>query len=436
MKKILSLFCLVTLFVVTACDNDNVPANGYFETTQDGAISEVLKGYISDAEGFTVCQPEGFDSPFYIQDKQFTGNAYAFAKANEDRLDAMTSAPVTGSWSSTVAIAENATYWGRYTGETFYHFFKVRVVSINQNNVTIEYVVTDTTAERPNENVNANKVGDTESVSLLEIPHLNGDYKYVDHYIEYDKRSIMNLAIEWVPSLNHSNWVAFSFDKTTCQDNVKRGKNWSVDPKLPEDMQVEESAHKSDGFDKGHLCASEDRVYSKEANDQTFFYSNISPQINDLNGGLWQKMEALVQNWGRSCSTDVFDAVYVTKGGTMNSLLINYDGEGKKGNDGILPVTDAEGKTIHGLACPKYYFMAVMTVKDGTYNTIGFLVEHKIGHPKNPTVEQMQGYVLSIDELEAKTGLDFFCNLKDNTENQVESKFDLNAWNWDWSYNN
>ena len=42
----------------------------------------------------------------------------------------------------------------------------------------------------------------------------------------------------------------------------------------------------------------------------------------------------------------------------------------------------------------------------------------------------MKQHVMSIDELEAFTGIDFFCNLNDNLENQLETDCNVDAWSW------
>ena len=182
----------------------------------------------------------------------------------------MTTVPANVEWQSNATVTAGAAYWARYAASTVYRFVKFRVSDINGNNVTIEYVVTDQTEERPNDNVNANTGYDNVSVTGYEIPHLNDQNVYADHYVTMDGVQILNYALEWDNTKRHANWVAFTFDTTTSADNVKRTDAWSVDPKLPAEMQVQESDHKNDGFDKGHLCASEDRVYLKEANEQNF----------------------------------------------------------------------------------------------------------------------------------------------------------------------
>lgn len=427
MKKHLFILGLALALFNVGCDDQNTIPNGYVQTTQKGASTLVLKGYENAALGFSVFQPEGFDSPFYIQDKKFAGNAYSFTQVAAARLDEMTTVPANVEWQSDATVTAGAAYWARYAASTVYRFVKFRVSDINGNNVTIEYVVTDQTEERPNDNVNANTGYDNVSVTGYEIPHLNDQNVYADHYVTMDGVQILNYALEWDNTKRHANWVAFTFDTTTSADNVKRTDAWSVDPKLPAEMQVQESDHKNDGFDKGHLCASEDRVYLKEANDQTFYYSNISPQLKDFNGGFWGKLEARVQTWGRSTAEGVYDKVYVTKGGTLNKLLKNFKGTTVNGGT---PTTDANGFTIHGLACPEYYFMAVLSQKDDVFHAIAFLVPHKEGMTKNPSSDELKEYVVSVDKLEEETGIDFFCNLPDVLENEVEAACNLNDWAW------
>lgn len=239
---------------------------------------------------------------------------------------------------------------------------------------------------------------------------------------------MLNFALEWNAEKKHAAWVAFSFDELTSKDVVSRTNAWDVDPKLSTDMQVGEEQHKSDGYDKGHICASEDRVYSKEANEQTFYYSNMSPQISSFNQGFWQKLEAQVQKWGRSTPT-TYDKVYVTKGGTINQLLVSFTGL-IKAADSLYPTTDENGFTIRGLACPKYYYMAVLSEKGDTYHAIGFWIEHREDLPQKPTAEEIKKYAVSIDKLEEYTGLDFFCNLPDVIEDEVESSCNVNDWAW------
>ena len=60
------------------------------------------------------------------------------------------------------------------------------------------------------------------------------------------------------------------------------------------------------------MVASSDRLFSAEANRQTFYYTNMSPQLGDLNQKFWMELEQKVQAWGRN--SQLRDVLYVAKG--------------------------------------------------------------------------------------------------------------------------
>lgn len=411
---------------ITACDDDQALENGYYETTDDSSTVLVLKGYESTSAGFSVFQPDGFTYPFYLKDQCFYGSKYSFVIADATRLDAMTDHPAStsSSWTNNMEIIDNACYWARYSTLTDYTYIKFRVALISGNNVTIEYVIGDTES-RPNTNANTN---DGTSVTDWEIPYRDENNYYVEHYVTYNDTEMLNYALEWNSDMKHAAWVAYYFDEYTCLDNVSRTDAWDVDPLLPTSYQTDNTYHTSDGFDRGHICASEDRVYCEEANEQTFYYSNMSPQIGSFNQGFWAELESRVRTWGRSVPK-TYDKVYITKGGTLNHLLKNFEGT-EQASDGKYPTTDENGYTIKGLPCPQYYFMAVLSEKDGEYNAIAFLVEHQEGMTESPTSDELKTYVVTIDKLEEFTGIDFFCNVPDDVETEVESSYDVNVWAW------
>lgn len=431
----------VTALSFTACDDDQSQPNGYIANTAEGSKTIVLKGFTGYQDGYNTLIPDPFTHPLYISKQegaapQFAGSYFDFnitsaASLNDMKLPELESA---ADWQTNADIIAGKCYWARYYDNDVFRFMKFRVAYIEGNNVGIEYLVVDDTQERPNENKNENSDIDNPAARLLEMPRVNTTNFLAAHYVDYDNQHIMNLAIEWNAAMRHSSWVAFSFDSTTSQDNVKRGDAWGWDPLIPVELgKVIEDDHKSDGYDKGHLCASEDRVYCKEANDQTFLYSNISPQIGSFNQKYWAKLEALIQKWGRSTQNGVYDKVYVAKGGTINKLLKDWTGK-QKANDGLYPTADADGKSSpkskNGLVVPAYYYMAILAEKDGKFQAIGFLVPHSEDLPAKPTTADLQAYTCSIAHLEEQTGIDFFCNLKDNVEREVESAFRLEDWQW------
>ena len=303
-------------------------------------------------------------------------------------------------------------------------------ITLKSGTASDAITVTQEAAE-PASNDNGNESSTDVAAGRIEIPALNSNNLFVVHRLSSKE---INYSIEWNNSMKHAQWAAFVFNAGNCVKNASRSNNFDVDPDLPTEMQTNNSYFTNDGFDRGHLCASYDRFSSQEANNQTFYFSNMSPQLNEFNAGIWQALEEEVQSWGALTATGKYDTVYVAKGGTLNNLLKNFTGS-KKGQDNVIPTTDADGYTVKGLPCPAYYFMAILARKGDTFNAIGFILPHSqtitpIAGGDNYTVADIKPYAVSIDNLEEQTGLDFFCNLSDDVETSVEATLDLDAWNW------
>lgn len=236
-------------------------------------------------------------------------------------------------------------------------------------------------------------------ITLLELPRLSGkasDY-FITHRVESDNR--VNFSLEYDVEAHHARWVCFSFDKVTASINTSRSDAWSWDPMVPSQYEVFRNDFESKSFARGHLIASHDRVFSPEANRQTFYYTNMSPQRHTFNEGIWLQMEQSVQSWGRSLKND--ELLYVAKGGTIREEQI----EGKRSNGRIV--------------VPKYYWMALLKKSGERWHAVALLAEH--AKPAK-TPGRLLPYALSINELEEFTRLDFFFNLPDDIEEQVEKQ--------------
>lgn len=248
----------------------------------------------------------------------------------------------------------------------------------------------------------------------MECPRLKGDAneKLISHWTKRGKDSVMTYCLAYDLQKLHSRWVAFRFDGQTRSKSVSRSQEpFSDDPNLKTPYRIGAGTYGS-GYDRGHICASADRLYSTTANDQTFYMTNMSPQLHDFNGGYWVTLEGHVQKLGRN--TAFSDTLYVVKGGTVNDIR------------GTL--TRSNGTTT---VVPRYYFMALLKIKNGVYSSIGFLMEHK-NYPYNfdnkaPLSEMVQ-HTMTINDLENATGIDFFYNLPDDLEEMVESQRSPYIW--------
>lgn len=249
---------------------------------------------------------------------------------------------------------------------------------------------------------------------LIEVPQLKAGNTFVYHAVKVGGDSMMNFCLEYDREKYHSRWVAFRFDATTRERSEPR-KDYSISPQYPQDPKLnpmwalEHDALYGSGYNHGHLVASADRLYSRQANDQTFYMSNMSPQIGKFNSGLWADFEQEMQARGRD--KNFCDTLYICKGGTIDRSdhIVNYVARGR-------------------MAVPKYYFMAAVAVKNGGYKGIAIWVEHKNYPSSASTVSEMRKFAISIDALEEKTGINFFHNLPDRVEAVVEANYNASVW--------
>ena len=249
--------------------------------------------------------------------------------------------------------------------------------------------------------------------SMLEIPALKGGSmnQFITHTTKRNGKDYPTYSLEYSYKYKHSYWIAYRFDNTTG-GNVGRNEAYKPDPELPSQYAAKHNDYTNSGYTRGHLCASSDRQYSKEANQQTFYMSNISPQSgNGFNqsGSAWNTGEDKVQEWGYNISRST-DTLYVVKGGTIGEGMI-------------------KGYIKNEIAIPKYFFMAVLFRSGDNYKAIGFYMPHE-NLKDDPDKKDPKKYLMSIDALEQETGINFFHNLPDNIENTVEATYNVNDWQW------
>lgn len=253
--------------------------------------------------------------------------------------------------------------------------------------------------------INRPKLGKYES--RLEVPALqpSGTF-FIQHSTKIGNDSVMTFCLEYNPSKNHSRWVAFRFDGKTRAKKVSRPdpEPWADDPKL------DSYHHVGAGYfsvgSRGHLCASHDRAYSTEANKQTFYMTNMSPMNGSFNAYYWTAFENYINDTanGIGRNANFADTLYVVKGGTINNGMTQGTSKSSLGKSIVIP---------------KYYFIALLRFKGGHYSALGFWVEHKNYGNTKPNIANN---IVNIDRLEELTGIDFFHNLPDNIERQVESE--------------
>ncbi|GAA4949036.1 DNA/RNA non-specific endonuclease [Algibacter agarivorans] len=195
-----------------------------------------------------------------------------------------------------------------------------------------------------------------------------------------------------------SEWVAYELKKSHLSNtNHKR-------PYFEIDKSVKTGAanwrnYKKSGYDRGHLCPAGDRRYSKSAHDETFLTSNISPQEHQFNAGLWNTLEQKIRYWARK-----YDGVFVVTGGVL------------KGN--MKTIGDED------VSVPNQFYKVLIDNNTGKTKMIAFLIPHT--DSDRPLYE----FVVSVDEIEALTGVDFFPALEDSIETKLEASNSYQDWDF------
>ena len=272
-------------------------------------------------------------------------------------------------------------------------------------------------------NTNKNEATTDKAVTRLEFPKLKGGNSIIRVYRDgnskqYDPDNV-NYAVEWDCDKKSQRWSCYIITKSNRAKNTNRyyseSNQYPNDPKLAASNRWEKDYIYRSGFDHGHICPSNDRLYSLNANTQTFYLTNMQPQYKVFNGshpdhkyeGLWIKME----NYLNGFKLNDTDTMYVCKGGTIDK------------EENILM------RIQNKLIVPKYFFVAVLVKKmvngQAYYKSIGMWFPHTNVYHGD---DKLSDYTMSIKDLEAKTGIDFFCNLPDDIERDVESKKILSDW--------
>ena len=226
-------------------------------------------------------------------------------------------------------------------------------------------------------------------------------------------------------------WVAYPLYKSTCSGTTQYTGTWEPTPGIATNYQINVwdgsynvyvgDTEYTNPFDntqgeyyaRGHQIPNADRRYNETMVQQTYYALNSTPQIqNKFNASIWQSLESAIRNL--VINKDI--TVYVVTGPVFNKVGENKD------VTWILPRRDSKRCPV-----PNYYWKAILRVKkdaDGNVTSatsVGFWFEHK-QYDSNDYLN----YAVTVNDIEAWTGLDLFTNLPDSIEESAESN---SRWN-------
>lgn len=100
----------------------------------------------------------------------------------------------------------------------------------------------------------------------------------------FSKSKHYPVKVEW--------WLTKS--KLICDTKAKRGDKFISDPKLVNETNLQ-SSYTGQGFDRGHNFPSADAACDQVANDESFYFSNMTAQYPALNRGDWKTLESFTR---------------------------------------------------------------------------------------------------------------------------------------------
>ena len=205
-------------------------------------------------------------------------------------------------------------------------------------------------------------------------------------------------TLSYYEKYEQAEWVAYILKKEQLSNN-KLKRPYFIQDKLVKTGSADWRNYKKSGYTRGHLLPAGDRKFNKEAFDETFLTSNISPQMDDFNGGVWNRLEQKTRYWAKK-----YDELYVVTGGVLSDDLKTI-GEEK-------------------VAVPKYFYKILLDYKEPEVKAIAFLVPHQ------ESDLPLHKFVTSIDAIEKLTSIDFFPALPDDLENALESSSSYKTWSF------
>ncbi|WP_289037082.1 DNA/RNA non-specific endonuclease [uncultured Zobellia sp.] len=191
-------------------------------------------------------------------------------------------------------------------------------------------------------------------------------------------------------------WVAYTLKKKHLTHDDRKRPYFIEDPKV-RTKSADWRNYKGSGYDRGHLCPAGDRRFSKQAYNETFYTSNISPQNREFNAGVWNELEMQVRMWAKQ-----YGEIFVVTAGVLEKGLEEIGGE--------------------DVDVPKYYYKIVSRGAGENLKVLAFLMEGK------QSTKPLKQFSVTVDEVEKRTGIDFFERLPKQLQNKVESTVDTSSW--------
>ena len=259
-------------------------------------------------------------------------------------------------------------------------------------------IVSDVALRKPTADLS---VRDDSSLSRTSVimrhgyPSLDSLRVFDNYVLSYDRR---NRVANWV--IEH-----LTVTKLKSTEDVDRGKSeFKEDPLVHPYFRSTNADYKNSGYDRGHMAAAANHRHTQRFMDQTFFLSNMAPQVGvGFNRDKWSDLEQVVRSLVKR-----FDNVWVCTGPLY------------------LPRREADQKFYvkyevigqHNVAVPTHFFKAVLCEKQGVYSIVSYVLPNQACDPNAP----LSSYMVPLDSIERAAGFLLFDKIPRNQLKALPAK--------------
>ncbi len=246
--------------------------------------------------------------------------------------------------------------------------------------------------------MSAGKFNDPNAEKDCRIPSRYDSLEYVITNPELPEEIIYytGMTVSYNRRAHVPNWVAWELTREETLGEEPRAQNFVTDENV--DGCADPWDYSYSGYDRGHMAPAGDMKWSPTAMRESFYMTNVCPQVKKLNTGTWKRLETKCRTWAQ-----VDSAIYIICGPILTDTLTETIGDSH-------------------VIVPKRFFKVILSPYASPPRGIGFIMNN--GYVKGG----MQQAAVSIDEVEAATGHNFFSSLPDDIENEVESQCRFHNW--------
>lgn len=198
-------------------------------------------------------------------------------------------------------------------------------------------------------------------------------------------------------------WVAYELHRDNLRgERVPRTNDFRDDPLVKTGSSTRYDFGHPD-YDRGHLAPAGDMSFNTTAMSESFYMSNISPQKNTFNQGIWRELEENTRKWAK-----IFKRLYIVTGPVLTR-----------------PIKERIGNSR--VSVPSAYYKVLLDLDDPEKKAIGFIMPNELSE------QRIQDYAVSVDEVEKLTGINFFGDLLEpDLEAELEADYDVSLWSDDY----